>query len=255
MRGGDQPASESRTISRRSRAVGGTLGNDTITLTPADSTGDLTVNVNGTTSFNGQSLFKPTDHILVYGQTGNDTITLASKKISGTTYYITVPAFLYRGGSGKDVDILDVRGSTANNVLTGGAGKSNTLYGGLGRDLLIAGLAASTLNAGSADDILMGGRTDYDLSSTTMTDDRKLTALEAIMAEWSSTDSYTTRVNDLLNGGDLNGTYRLNTSTVHDNGQVDTLVGTTGAAFDWFFAGLTDVVKNKRSNETQTAIS
>ena len=59
MRGGDQPASESRTISRRSRAVGGTLGNDTITL--------------------------------------------ASKKISGTTYYITVPAFLYRGGSGKDV--------------------------------------------------------------------------------------------------------------------------------------------------------
>jgi len=41
---------------------------------------------------------KPTDHILVYSQSGNDTITLATTvSIKGTVYYITVPACLYGG--------------------------------------------------------------------------------------------------------------------------------------------------------------
>jgi CSLREA domain-containing protein len=237
-------------------AVGGTLGNDTIVLSPADTTGDINVNYNGTSLGN----FKPTDHILVYGQSGNDTIRLASKKFitgpvdkasKGTVYYITVPAFLYGGGTGKDV--LDASGSTANNVLQGGGG-SNQLIGGLGRDLLIAGLGASQLVAGSGDDLLVGGWTGYDLTSSAMTYDRKLAALEAIMAEWGSSDGYTTRVNDLQGGG-LNGLALLNTSTVHENGLADTLIGTTGSALDWFLAGLTDVIKNKKTGEVQTSIS
>jgi hypothetical protein len=229
-------------------AVGGTTGNDTIILSPADATGDLNVKVNGKSLGN----FKPTDHILVYGQSGNDTIQLASKKINGTVYYVTVPAFLYGGGSGSDT--LDARGSTANNVLTGGGGK-NALYGGRGRDLLIAGLGASQLKAGSGDDILIGGRTDYDLTSGVLTYDQKLAALEAVMAEWGSADSYTTRVNDLLAGGGANGSSLLNSSTVHDNGQVDTLTGTTGSAVDWFLAGRTDVLQHKRTGEVKTAIA
>jgi hypothetical protein len=243
-----------------SLAVGGTLGYDTITLTPADTTGDITVNLNGTTSFNGVTTFKPTDHILVYGQTGNDTIKLASTTIKGKTDLITVPAFLYGGGTGTDNDTLDARGSSANNVLVGGAGKSNTLYGGQGRDLLIAGLAASQLKAGSAGDILIGGSTDYDLTSTVMTYDTKLAALEAIMAEWGSADSYTTRVNDLSNGGGLNGSYLLNTSTVHDNGQADTLSGFSAAGpLDWFFASaanplIADTIKHQNSGEVTTPI-
>jgi hypothetical protein len=229
-------------------AVGGPLGNDTIILSPADATGDINVNVNGKSLGN----FKPTDHILVYGQAGNDTIQLASKKINGVVTDITVPAFLYGGSTGND--ILDARGSTANNVLTGGGGK-NTLYGGLGRDLLIAGLGASQLHAGSGDDLLIGGWTNYDLTSNAMTYDKKLAALEAVMAEWGSADSYTTRVNDLLSGGGLNGLALLNATDVHDNGLVDTLFGSTGSASDWFLAGLTDVIKNKHSGEVQTTIS
>ena len=147
-----------------------------------------------------------------------------------------------------------VSGSTANNVVTGGGG-TNQITGGFGRDLLIAGLGKSKLFAGSGDDILIGGWTDYDLTSTAMTYDKKLAGMEAIMAEWGSTDSYSTRVADISNGGGLNGSYLLNTSTVHENGQVDTLFGATGAALDWFFAGLSDVIKNKRSGEVQTAIS
>jgi streptogramin lyase len=224
-------------------AVGGTTGNDTIILTPADAAGDISVKYNGTSLGN----FKPTDHILVYCQSGNDTVKLVNSSFG----YISVPAFLYGGATGNDT--LDARGSTASNVITGGGG-NNTIYGGLGRDLLITGLGASQLIAGSADSILIGGWTDYDLSNTAMTYDKKLPALEAIMAEWGSGDSYTTRINDLTNGGGLNGSSRLNTSTVHDNGKVDTLVGTTTTALDWFFAGTSDVVKNKTSGEVQTAI-
>src|SRR5262249_44877715 len=213
--------------------------NDTITLTPADTTGDITVNLNGTTSFNGATTFKPTDHILVYGQSGNDTITVASKKINSTVYNVTVPAFIYGGLTGNDS--FSLAGSTDNNVLTGGGGK-NQIAGGLGGDLLIARLGASKLFAGSGGDILIGGWSDYDLTSTAMTYDKKLAALEAIMAEWGSVDSYTTRVNDLTNGGGLNGSYLLNTSTVHENGQTDTLSGFTAAGLlDWFFASVANI--------------
>jgi hypothetical protein len=116
-------------------------------------------------------------------------------------------------------------------------------------------MAGSQLTAGSADDILIGGRTDYDLSSTAMTYAEKVFALEAIMAEWGSADSYTTRVNALTSGGGLNGSYLLNTTTVHENGQADTLIGTAGSALDWFFAGLTEVLKNKKSGEVVTSIT
>jgi len=36
---------------------------------------------------------------------------------------------------------------------------------------------------------------------------------------------------------------------------VDTLLGTTGSAFDWFLAGLTDVLKHQKTGEVQTTIS
>jgi hypothetical protein len=81
------------------------------------------------------------------------------------------------------------------------------------------------------------------------------------MAEWGSSDSYATRVNDLLNGGGLNGSFLLNGSmvngsTVHDNGQADTLSGITATApLDWFFAGVTDAIKHYNSSEVITPIS
>ena len=72
-----------------------------------------------------------------------------------------------------------------------------------------AGGEGRTLNAGVGDDILIGGWTNYDLGSSGMTYDKKVAALEAIMAEWGGADSYVTRLSTLA--GDLN------ISTVHDN--------------------------------------
>src|SRR5262249_6848094 len=72
-------------------AVGGpAAGNATITVTAMDTTGkalDVTINK---TDF---GTFKPTGHILVYGQGGKNQITLKPFAV-GTTGYIKVPAFL-----------------------------------------------------------------------------------------------------------------------------------------------------------------
>jgi peptidoglycan/xylan/chitin deacetylase (PgdA/CDA1 family) len=236
-----------------SLAVGGTLGNDKITISPANASGAVNVMaaLSGAKSAKSLGNFTPSDHILVYGQSGNDTITLTTKKIGKGVSSITVPAFLYGGGTGTVT--LDARGSTADNVLTGGRG-TNTLYGGASRDLLIAGLGTSILNAGSTDDILIGGWTDYDLTSTAMTYDQKIRALEAVMAEWGSADDYPTRVNALTQGGGLNGSIALNAQTAHENGHADTLNGASSPALDWFLAGAIDLVKNKRSDEIQTTL-
>ena len=114
-----------------------------------------------------------------------------------------------------------------------------------------AGGEGRTLNAGVGDDILIGGWTNYDLGSSGMTYDKKVAALEAIMAEWGGSDSYATRLNALAG--------YLNTNTVHDNyangvAVADQLYG-NAAANDWFFAGINDLVTGKSINDVVTTIS
>src|SRR5207249_8578031 len=117
--------------------IGGTTADDTISVTPADATGNLAVTINSVS----QGTFAAPAQLVVYGQSGNDQIKLLTKKIGATTYYVTVPAALF-GDAGNDT--LDARGSTANNILVGGAG-TDTLQGGSGRDLLIGGADVDTL--------------------------------------------------------------------------------------------------------------
>jgi hypothetical protein len=92
---------------------------------------------------------------------------------------------------------------------------------------------------------LIGGTTDYGNNAA---------ALASILAEWGSNADYTTRIAHLMGtiSGGLNGSNILNTTTVHDNGMVDTLIG--GAGMDWFFQGMMDVLKNQTSGEIVTSI-
>ena len=199
--------------------IGGTTANDNITVAPADASGNLAVTINGAS----QGTFAAPAQIVFYGQAGGDQIKLNTKKIGSTTYYVTVPAILF-GDAGNDT--LDARGSTANNILVGGAG-TGQLQGGSGRDLLLGGLGADTLHGNGGDDIIIGNATDYDAN---------LNALFALMAEWARTDAdYTTRVGHLFGsaGGGLNGGNFLNNSTVHDDAAIDQLYGEAGS--DWFF--------------------
>jgi hypothetical protein len=79
-----------------------------------------------------------------------------------------------------------------------------------------------------------------------MTYDQKLGALEAIMAEWGSTDSYATRMSDL---GSL-----LNTNTVHDNIDIVDQLHGNALASDWFFAGSNDPITGKNANDKAVTI-
>jgi hypothetical protein len=132
-------------------------------------------------------------------------------------------------------------------VLVGGSGSE--LLGGTARNLLIGGTGKGLLYAGSAGDIIIGGYTSYDSNTT---------ALAYIMAEWDSSDSYSTRVRKISRGGGLNGSYVLNSWTVSEPSVTDYLYG--GAGLDWFFAQTnkanSNVAKiyNRTSGETVTNI-
>jgi hypothetical protein len=222
--------------------VGGTTGADTILIKPVDANGTVSAKI-GTT---GLGKFQPTGHIIVYGQAGDDTIRLQAATINGVAVSVGTPAFLF-GGDGND--LLDASGSTANNVMEGGAG-NDTLKGGSSRDLLVGGSGADVLHGNGGDDILIGATTDYDSD---------LAALGAVMAEWGRTDAdYATRINHLngtLSGG-LNGAFVLTASTVHDDAAGDTLYGEGGN--DWFFARLSgttgDKVKDLAAGEVLTGL-
>jgi hypothetical protein len=217
--------------------VGGTLGNDTIAITPVAGDGVM-VGMN----FVNYGSFFPTGHVIVYSQSGNDIIKTAPQTINGVLTYVNVPVLFFGGGGN---DILNVTGSIANNVLVG-VGSTDRLLGGHGRDILIGGAGKATIQAGAGDDILIGGATDYDNNAA---------ALAALLAEWGRTDiDYSTRIAHLtgsLSGG-LNGSYFLNSSTVHDNGQADNLYGGPGA--DWFLTGTLDAIFNKTTGEVVTQI-
>jgi hypothetical protein len=123
-------------------------------------------------------------------------------------------------GTGGITNITNVTGGNGPgyNILVGNGG--NTLNGNNARSLLIGGFVPSVLLGGSDDNILIGGTTDWDTD---------LTALTAIMTEWTQTTvDYADRVDHLLNGGGLADPFLLNTLTVHGNGGGNTLLGGTG---------------------------
>jgi Ca2+-binding RTX toxin-like protein len=220
--------------------VGGTAGNDTIIVRPADARGSLLVLVNGVS----QGVFKPTGHVVIDGLGGNDTALLQSARVGLKTGAVTAPAVL-QGGDGNDT--LNASGSAAVNVLLGGAGNDN-LTGGLGRDVLIGGLGRDRLSGGGGDDLLIGGGTLYD---------DNVPALLAIAAEWARTDrTYAQRVADLLQGGGLNGTFTLGSINLMRDSAVDALTG--GGGNDWFLASLDrafrDLVTDRRKGEMLTAM-
>ena len=95
--------------------------------------------------------------------------------------------------------------------------------------MLIGGSSGDNLTGNGGDDLLIAGTTVHETT---------LTALCNIVNEWLRTDqTYSQRVSNLLNGGGLNGTTKLNATTVFDDAIGDNLTGGTGT--DWFFAKTT----------------
>jgi Ca2+-binding RTX toxin-like protein len=152
------------------------------------------------------------------GLAGNDRIFI-NPRIHLTT--------ILNGGAGDDF----LEGGQGNNILLGGAG-NDTLLGHRGRDLLIGGDGMDRLQGKSNDDLLIGGSTNYDDNDS---------SLLQILAAWTSTDSYNTRVDNLRNG--IGGVPVLNSTTVTDDHTRDRLFG--GPGLDWFFAAGEDLTPGK----------
>jgi hypothetical protein len=143
---------------------------------------------------------------------------------------VDVPQLL-DGGDGND--LLHAGGP---GILLGGGG-NDFLLGGGERSVLIGGMGADRFVGGREQDLLITGWTVFD---------NDYTALDAILAEWSSVRSYEDRVANLRGVGSgppfdqrLNGSYFLHVTepeqTVFDDGsQRDHLLG--GREQDWFFA-------------------
>jgi hypothetical protein len=222
--------------------VGGTTGDDVITIQPADANGDVNVVINS----QNQGNYYVAGQVVVYGQSGNDVIQIEPLNANGATTTLAQPLMILAGNGN---DTLDARGASGPTVLVGGGG-NDTLDGGSGRNILIAGSGASVLNAGTSDDLLIGGTTAFD---------NNLAALVALRTEWARTDAdYATRIADLTGAqpGGLNGSYLLTSQTVTGNGGGNSLYG--GPGQEWFWAatgGLNpDLIYNQVAGEIVTSL-
>lgn len=122
--------------------VTGTSGNDNISVDRLNGN-RIRVRMSGFERvFNQNVDAQAFDRIVVFGQSGNDRITV------GTSVGISATLL---GGSGNDTLI----GSSAADELDGGAG-NDTLNGGAGNDVLCGGDGNDTINGGAGDDVLGG---------------------------------------------------------------------------------------------------
>ena len=213
--------------------VGGSNGDDVIVIQRGSTASKIRVVINGV--IKGEYDATNLGRIIVYGNAGNDNITIS-------TDVGPVTALLY-GGDGNDV----LNGGSGYNLLDGGAG-NDTLTGGANNDMLFGGGGSDLVNGGSGDDALVAG---------SFINSGDLTTAAAIMAAWcKSSLNYAARISALNSGVNLLGIagmsdsyYRLNASVILDDGVKDTLNGQVGQ--DWFLASVLDLTDQK-GNETTT---
>ncbi len=191
------------------------------------------------------------------GDTGNDIIVGGA---GNDTLFGDEGNDVLNGGQGGDLllggegnDTLDgavgndhLYGQAGNDTLIGGMDK-NILVGGDGNDKLVARFGRNILIGGNGKDKLYGNAGEDILIAGATVHDEDDTALQAILDEWTSSDSYEDRVNNIRNGGGANGAFVLDDTTVLDDGLADILVGDGGR--DWFWAGVKDKIKDHAGKE------
>ena len=200
----------------------------------------------------------------LYGGGGNDTL------IGGANFGAKVNgpegqqgSNVIVGGAGNDTiygnSINGAEGKGGNNILLGGTG-NDTIYGnwtdggeGGGRNILVGGGDDDTLYDYQVADGAEGKGSILIAGSTSL----GVVDLAAIMSEWSSNNSYGTRVNNILNGGGNNGAVTLQPgSNVTTDAAVNQLWGSTGGTgLNWFWYSLAlDTVNRDKVGETLTTL-
>jgi hemolysin type calcium-binding protein len=127
------------------------------------------------------------------------------------------------GGAGDD----RLKGGGGDDVLLGEDG-NDLLVGGQGRDILIGGDGHDGIHGNAEDDIIIAAIVDFGSNLKA--------ALTAIQAEWLSSRCFVARTANIEGWGSAPTAYQLNSTTVFDDNDEDTLHGDQG--LDWFFANL-----------------
>jgi phospholipase C len=168
--------------------VQGTEGNDKISITQDG--GQVRVRITGKHVNFDQLFAQALSRIEIYGQGGNDRITVAPD--------VTVPAYVFTGGGDNKV-----KGGGGPIVIVGGSG-DNQLTGGVGASIIIGGSGHDRLNAGAGAALLIAGTTPFDANPE---------AIRALEAEWSRTDETFAQKLAHLDGGATGGNNVLPAST------------------------------------------
>ena len=96
-------------------------------------------------------------------------------------------------------------------------------YNSYKNDILLGGAGADVLDGGVGSYVLLAGSANLSLAD-----------LERAGNEWRRIDvTYSQRVSNLRNGGGVNGAARLNSSTVTQDADADSLAGGSDAAWFW----------------------
>ena len=180
---------------------------------------------------------------VIDGGAGVNTLNYAAYS---TGIYVNLQTWVATG-TAAIANIQNVTGGQGNDILVGNGG-NNVLTEHAGDNLVIGGGGADTLIGGSGSDILIAGSTIYD---------QNVAALDALLAAWDDTTlSYSQRVADLLSGVSYTDGAGTHTAALDADSTVSqptgsgpsTLIGGS-SGLDWFFAAVTDVVKNQKKGE------
>jgi hypothetical protein len=156
-------------------------------------------------------------------------------------------AIVYGGTAGRST--LTAAGS-GNDILIGAGAGDKLTDSGSGMNILIGGGPGGDVLTGNGNDILVSGTTSYDADNAA-----NIAALDAILAEWTSSDSYFARIGKILAGVGALGADALNSSTVPQDAKANTLqdASTQTQNNNCFLAWSNDVVK-KNASETKIVL-
>jgi hypothetical protein len=203
------------------------IGNNLASVTASESA-DITLTnsalTSGTMSMDLEGT--PSADLTVTATAGHPSLIIDASTFSGATDLTaagTVDAILY-GGEGNG-GALTATGS-GNDVLIAGslfpglgdAADTTLTDTGTGRNILIGGGIGGDTSVGDGNDILVSGRTEYDSNSTV-----HQAALEAILAEWASGQSYAHRITRISNGVKPDHRDALNRHTIQTDSNINTL--------------------------------
>ena len=234
-------------------SLSSSLTSNTETLTATETAGVTLTNTSlalaggGTLSLGGFAKA----NLTVTTASGNPTAIVDASGFSNGPTNLTVNggggAIVYGGTAGKST--LTASGS-GDDILIGNGGGDKLTDSGSGMNILIGGGPGGDTLTGGGNDILVSGTTSYDADTAA-----NIAALDAILAEWTSSDSYATRIGKIFAGVGTGGADALNGSTVTQDGKANTLQdgSTQSQNNNWFLAWSNDKV-TKKSSEVETVL-